>query len=498
MPTTAPKLTKQYSADDIRRMALVTEHSTDVIVLTNTDGEFVWVNPAFTKLTGYTIDEVKGKKPGHVLQGEDTDPATKAKISHHLQSRTPVKAEILNYTKSGDAYWVELDILPIFDEDGRHIKFMSIERDISARKELERQSDEQRQMDDARRRERRLLSEISEWLYACQSIDELLKVISAGMEQLIPEADGCLYLYSNSRDILEGACDWNGAKMLKAIAPDDCWSLRRGRAYTYGASNLNFACSHGNQEPDYPYLCVPMMAHGDTIGLVHLSFKGMALDEVKSGPGRELIESRRDLALIYAEQISLALANVRLRDELHDQSVRDQLTGLFNRRWFLEHCRREIMHAKRTGTPLSLVSADVDHFKMFNDNFGHDAGDMVLRQVGRLLSETCDGGATACRLGGEEFVILAPGFDEESAAALAERVRQEIGDLRLRYADGALPRVTLSAGISTLDERIEDVQDLLKAADEALYAAKRNGRDRIERASSSERDEAVTTPVAAE
>ncbi len=476
-PAAKPKRHSQHSAEEIRRMSLVFKHSTDVFVLTDTEGLLTWASPAFSEMTGYALDEVLGKKPGAVLQGPGTDPETVATLSRNIKDRTPVRVEILNYTKSEQPYWVELNVLPIFDEDGLHTNYMSVERDITERKALEADADRQRGVEEARRRERRLLGEISEWLYACQSVEELLKVISAGMEQLIPEADGCLYLYSNSRDILEGACDWNGARMQRAIDLEDCWSLRRGRAYTFGASNLNFPCAHGNQHPEYPYLCLPMMAHGDTIGLIHLNFKGMALEEAKAGPTRDLIENRRDLALIYAEQISLALANVRLRDELHDQSIRDQLTGLFNRRWFLEHCRREIVHAKRDNTPLSLISADVDHFKLFNDNYGHDAGDMVLRQVGQVLSDATNGVATACRLGGEEFAVLAPGLDESDAIGLAERIRLGISELRVKYAGGDLPRVTLSAGIATLEDGADDVQDLMKSADEALYAAKRKGRD---------------------
>jgi len=468
-----------YSPEDIRHMALVVEHSTDVIVLTDTKGHLTWANPAFSKLTGYALEDILGKKPGSILQGSGTDPETRKRIGENLKRRTPVRAEILNYSKTGTPYWVELHISPIYDEDGKHTNFMSVERDITDRKRLEQIAERQQVIEEQRRIERRLLSEISEWLYACKSIDELLDVVSKGMEKLIPEADGCLYLYSNSRDVLEGACSWNGAKAEQTIEADDCWALRKGRAYTYGVNQLSFSCAHAEQDPPYPYFCLPIIAHGDTIGLMHLSFKNITLADAKTEDVQRQIENHRELALIYAEQVSLAIANVRLRDELRDQSVRDPMTGLLNRRWFMDNCRRELTHSVQRRQPLSLISLDVDQFKAFNDNFGHDAGDLVLRHVAQTLAEHCDGPATACRIGGEEFVVLAPGFGLDKATELAEWLRVKVADIALNYAGQALPRVTVSAGVAQVTGPVNSIQGLMQAADEALYAAKRGGRDRV-------------------
>ncbi len=174
---------------------------------------------------------------------------------------------------------------------------------------------------------------------------------------------------------------------------------------------------------------------------------------------------------------------MKLREGLRDQSVRDVLTGLNNRRYLLETARRELLRAERGKHPVSVVTIDVDHFKAFNDNHGHDAGDTVLRHVGEILRALFTDEAVPCRFGGEEFVVLLPGATIEDAVARAEELRARIEALTIRYADGQLPRVTISAGVAAFPEAGSNLMDMLKLADAALYRAKQNGRNRVERAS---------------
>jgi diguanylate cyclase (GGDEF)-like protein len=161
--------------------------------------------------------------------------------------------------------------------------------------------------------------------------------------------------------------------------------------------------------------------------------------------------------------------------------VRDVLTGLNNRRYLLETARRELLRAIRHKHPVSVISLDVDHFKSFNDNHGHDAGDTVLRHVGEVLRALFSEDAVPSRFGGEEFVVLLPGAGIEEAAVRAEELRARIEGLTIRYADGVLPRVTISAGIATFPEAgSSNLAELLRVADDALYRAKQNGRNRVE------------------
>jgi len=328
----------------------------------------------------------------------------------------------------------------------------------------------------------RTLSELSEWLQSAKSEPELYDMISSVLGRLMPECKGSLFIYANSRDVLEVATTWNGEARAASIHPDDCWSLRRGHAYVHGTSEIEFHCDHVHDGINDNYCCVPILAHGETVGLLHLEYTFDASETAEEAKAR--FGDRVRLGLACAEHLSIAIANMKLREGLRDQSVRDVLTGLNNRRYLLETARRELLHAERAKAPLSVVTLDVDHFKTFNDNHGHDAGDTVLRHVGEIMQAMFTGEAVPCRFGGEEFVVLLPGATLEDAAMRAEELRAKIESLTIRYADGQLPRVTISAGVAAFPEAGANLMDILKRADEALYRAKQNGRNRVETAGS--------------
>lgn len=330
-----------------------------------------------------------------------------------------------------------------------------------------------------RQHQLRMLSLLGEWLQSCKSLDELYKIVGAHMIKLLPGSSGELYIYSNSRDVLDGACSWNEATLLDHIHADDCWSLRRGRSYAFGAGDVEFVCSHVAEQQWNPegkgYFCIPIIAHGDTVGLLHVKVPHdhtrQCDDEFTS------LTAMRMFAIQCAEQISLAVANVKLRDQLRDQSIRDALTGLYNRRYLLETMRREIGRALKLKKPLSVISFDADHFKKFNDNHGHDAGDAVLRAIGELMRKTFNADEVNCRFGGEEFVVLLPETDKETASRRADDFRSGVEALVIRYGDHNLPRVTVSLGVASLPENGTDSQSLITAADTALYRAKGQGRN---------------------
>ncbi len=320
-------------------------------------------------------------------------------------------------------------------------------------------------------REVRLLGELNEWLQSSRSLDELFDMVSRFMTHILPEAEGSVYVYSNSRDVLDGCASWNGGCHKAHIHPEGCWGLRRGRTYEFGASEIDFVCEHAEPHDGRPYFCFPILAHGETVGLLHLR----ALEGKQ-----ESFHASKKLAQLCAEQISMAIANVRMRDQLHDQSVRDPLTGLFNRRHMTETLRKSINRSQQTGAPLSLIAVDVDHFKKFNDTHGHDAGDMVLRAVGSALEQGCDRDEIACRIGGEEFMLILPDNTPEDAMTRAEQIRQAVVAVSVRYGEKSLPRITISVGVSHYPAHGTMTQDLMRAADDALYTAKDNGRNQVQ------------------
>ncbi len=328
----------------------------------------------------------------------------------------------------------------------------------------------------------RTLSELSEWLQSAKSETELYEMISSVLGRLMPECKGSLFIYANSRDVLDVAAEWNGQARTASIHPEDCWSLRRGHAYVHGTSEIEFHCDHVHDGINDNYCCIPILAHGDTVGLLHLEYTFDQSETAEEAKAR--FADRVRLGLACAEHLSIAIANMKLREGLRDQSVRDVLTGLNNRRYLLEAARRELLRAERNKHPVSVVTIDVDHFKTFNDNHGHDAGDTVLRHVGEIMRALFVDDAIPCRYGGEEFVALLPGTTVADAAVRAEELRAKIEAMTIRYADGHLPRVTISAGVAAYPEAGGNLMDILRVADDALYQAKQNGRNRVERAGS--------------
>lgn len=256
-------------------------------------------------------------------------------------------------------------------------------------------------------REVKLLGELNVWLQSSRSLDELFEMVSRFMTHMLTDCEGSVYVYSNSRDVLDGAASWNSGRVKPHIHPEECWGLRRGRTYTYGTSEVDFVCEHAEPHGDRPYFCFPILAHGETVALMHLkAAEGTSIDEFRA---------HQRLAQMCAEQISLAIANVQMRDQLHERSVRDPLTGLFNRRHMTDQLRKLLNRTGDTDPCFSLIYVDVDHFKKFNDNHGHDAGDMVLRAVGDVLDRACDGDEIACRMGGEEFMLVLPDLPPKQA-----------------------------------------------------------------------------------
>lgn len=187
-----------------------------------------------------------------------------------------------------------------------------------------------------------------------------------------------------------------------------------------------------------------------------------------------IVQMRTSL-LVLARKLDAA------NQELLRLSSSDGLTGIPNRRYFDETLDREWRRCRRAGGELSLIMCDVDHFKRFNDVYGHQAGDECLRQVGQSLVAAVDrGGDTAARYGGEEFVVILPDTSTEGACTVAEKVRKAVVSLGIPHAESPYGQVTVSLGVARIAaDEIGDIESLILSADRALYQAKREGRNRV-------------------
>lgn len=375
---------------------------------------------------------------------------------------------------SGGSAGIALDITELKQREAELDRARNVAEEATERAEASLAAEQSRKL------QARQLSELGEWLQSCKTVQELFVVVDRLMPQMFPSSEGELYIYSNSRDVLDGACQWNRNGLLhKHIQPDDCWALRRGRMMRYGEGLSNIPCGHAvNNEADGeqgpPYVCIPILAHGDTVGLLHIRFPAVGCSE-----GHCLDEVVQSFALQCAEHISLAVANAKLRDELEQQSIRDPLTGLYNRRHFMNQMHHAMKKSGPDQKSVGLIALDADNFKTFNDVHGHNAGDIVLCAISEALLDAVRPTDTVARFGGEEFSILLSDTDTEAAVERAEAIRAAISGLSIRYGEGVLPRVTVSCGVAGSSEFGYVPQELLRAADMALYRAKDTGRNRV-------------------
>jgi diguanylate cyclase (GGDEF)-like protein len=303
-------------------------------------------------------------------------------------------------------------------------------------------------------------------------------VIATFGPKLFPSESGALGVLGASKNLVEIVTAWGDSRPVDQVfAPEHCLALRRGRPYGLDGPDSGLVCGHVHAAPPTGYLCVPMMAHGDPLGVLHL--------QGQSGPSdaqqglQSLGESQRRLAVAVAEHLALALANLRLRETLRSQSIVDSLTGLFNRRYMEETLTLELARATRSRREIGIIMLDIDHFKRFNDAYGHDAGDVLLRELAGLLKHTVRGGDIACRYGGEEFVLILPEASLDLARGRAEALRDEVKRLHVMHGGAVIGPITISAGVAVFPDHGKTAAILLHAADAALYRAKTAGRDQV-------------------
>jgi diguanylate cyclase (GGDEF)-like protein/PAS domain S-box-containing protein len=329
-----------------------------------------------------------------------------------------------------------------------------------------------------RSKEINVLSEMGSRLQACQSADEAYVEVGTAAEQLFPEWSGALCVISASRRAVETVADWGKtANSERVFAPDDCWALRRGRPQWFKSSEKVTPCHHTDLAQVSESLCVPLMAQGEALGIVTLEL--IRTPEQQNPLSRPSEEAERRLASVLAEQVGLALGNLKLRETLRNQSIRDPLSGLFNRRYMEESLEGEFSRAGRNKTSVAIIMMDIDHFKKFNDTFGHQAGDALLRTLGDFLNRSTRGQDIACRYGGEEFALVLSDSSLDGALRRAENLRQEVKNLSVQYAGQLLGTISISMGVALCPDHGSSISDVLRAADQALYCAKREGRDRV-------------------
>jgi diguanylate cyclase (GGDEF)-like protein/PAS domain S-box-containing protein len=438
-----------------------------------------YLSPAYEEIWGRPRQEVYDR-PSAWIESVHPDERERAGIFFaQVTQSTQSKMSYRIVRPDGSVRWIESRRFPVQDDKGKIIRVVGIAEDTTVRREKDERLEVALEELKVQAQGAAKLAELVDILQSCQNAEEALDITGSVLQGILQPTSGALFITSPSRDIVEMATSWGDVLGTeKVFRPDDCWALRRGKVHQVEDSGSPLRCAHVRKSASNGYLCVPLVAQGETLGVLYVE---NLCDEADSTPQAGLHRARvlERQAAAVGERISLALANLRLREVLRGQSIRDPLTGLFNRRFMEESLERELRRADRGKQELALLMLDIDHFKSFNDTFGHPAGDALLRALGKLLKETTRGQDVACRYGGEEFAFVLAGASLDAARKRAELLREEMKQLNVRHGGELLGAVTLSIGIAVFPGSGENPGQLVKAADEALYRAKEEGRDRV-------------------
>jgi diguanylate cyclase (GGDEF)-like protein/PAS domain S-box-containing protein len=488
------------------------EHTDDAVIIKDLNAVVTYWNRAASSIYGFSAQEAIGHSLRE-LHAADVSVSDYERILERVRAGIPTSSTTERRKKSGEIVRVVIKTVPLRDAQGQLAGEITIARDVTAlhrsnealraaqtnlqgrlagirdaNRNLTREIAARHKTDEEMRRNNKalaatvrqlesfhrdgeVLSRMAEFLQSCTDYTEAYAIVRETGEQLFPDSAGSLFIYRQAHDLLEYACSWGSARSpARTLAPDECWALRLGSPHFVPLKGT-IRCRHEHDSVK-SYVCMPVQGQGQVLGLLHIAV------DVNPGSTRPAQDIERRLRAM-TDRVGLALANLSLRDALREMALRDGLTGLYNRRYLEDAMTRELHRAERSGKSVSVVMIDIDHFKRFNDKFGHDAGDFVLSSLARIIAKNIRPSDIACRYGGEELVVVLAEADLDCARVRAEQMRLAIRDTSLIHLGQTLPSPTASFGVAVSPTNGTGLADLLKAADRALYRAKEEGRDRV-------------------
>ena len=516
---------KQANAFLVREIAMraqaqahlqaVLNAAADGIIVADQHGRIITTNPAAEQIFQYGSKETMGK-PLSLLMPEPFDLEHEHDLSDYLEHSadkiTGIGREVLGRRRDGSEFPLDLAVGVIRSDNGTQL--VGIVRDISERKAAQQQiltlnnqlsKANQELQTEIREREHALqavdiahaklettltelrdhskntslLNEMSELLQAAINLQEVGAVIKLYCDRLFSSDSGNLLFVENDKHTLVTVFAWGEREECEnEIVHQRCWALRQAKPYPTTTLHRSLRCAHLHIGEERESICLPLFGQGAALGLLALR-GGAALRAVM------LAHDRRETpswVMAFIEQVSLAVANIRLHERLHDESIRDPLTGLFNRRFLDTELKRHWAAMGPGDQVLALLMIDVDHFKHVNDNYGHDTGDVVLADIARRLQHGSRPGDVLARFGGEEFMMLLPGAGTDVARRRALDICSDMANNPIPRPNGESLSITVSIGvvISRNAEPGLPIEQLVSRADQALYRAKENGRNRVE------------------
>lgn len=483
--TAALGLANQDLKESVTLMEKVADLTPNILYVYDLEKKYnIYANRFIGEIFGYTreeVDEMNLQLFDRLIHPEDLDLVAQ----HHQKCLTLRQDEYLEIEyrmkdRFGQWHWLHSkDTVFERNQVGKPTQILGITQDISETKKIQaeavklnQQLAEQISTLELWHKVRIELGKMNEFLQACLTIDEAKLVLSDLLPILFPHTHGAVYLMNNSKNLLNAIAVWGLSHSDNNFEPNECWSLRRSNPHLVKSAASGLSCTHVRHPNSWtPTLCQPMIAKGKTLGMLYLRFDALAT----------VNESVRELAETVAQNIAMSVANLTLQEELRYQSLRDPLTGLFNRRYLQESLAKEIERARRKQNFIGVMMLDIDYFKRFNDTYGHSAGDRILQKVASYLISEIRQYDIACRYGGEELILVMPDASIEDIVVRAEEIRLGVNKLRLEHKGQNLGSICISIGVSCFPDDGVNTDDLINAADKALYQAKKEGRNCVKR-----------------
>lgn len=399
---------------------------------TDKEGKFQYITEDVNHVLGYTTSEILGSLPHEFLPEEDKEDYLVWHEDLHRRREPFSNIELRNVTKDGRIIWLQLSGVPYFDEEGTFMGFRGAAMNISDRKATE----------EAIKASERKIRALAESAY-----DAIVMVDTNGFVSFWNDAAEQLFGYQENEAL--------GRKIHDLIAVENDKTQAEKGMYQFA-----------------------MTGKGPVIGAIH--------ETTARRKDGTMIPVERSISGFRLGDAWYAVATIRditerkaTEAKLRELATTDSLTGLNNRRRFMELAEREFTRSMRYQRPLALYMLDIDHFKIVNDTHGHDVGDQVLRSLAETAVIALRGADILGRLGGEEFGVLLPETDEQAAIEVAERLRMSIEHTSIPINNGEELKITVSLGVAVLGKNINSIAEMLKRADVALYEAKQSGRNRV-------------------